>query len=96
MPNQINLWPHLPGEIQDEIIKRADSIGAETIYIWRTLYYARRNSYILNQYRQLRTSTNKSNKEIYEQIAREVSYFFGKTSVKAVEHVISRYSPQTQ
>jgi len=95
MSNQINLWPHLPKEIQNELIQQADSIGTETIYIWRRPYYARRNLYLLKRYHQLKTNTNKPDKEIYDQIAKYVSELFGKISAKAVEHVIARYSPNT-
>lgn len=88
MPNQINLWPYLPKEIQNELIKHADSRGADTIYIWRRPYYEQRNSLILKRYGQLKASTSKPNKEIYEQIAREISRVSGNISPKAVQNVI--------
>jgi hypothetical protein len=97
MSNQINLWPHLPQEIQNSLVKLADCLGTETIYIWRRPYYQRRNELIFERYRLLKASTNKSNKEIYEQIAREVSAkTLGKISIKAVEHVILRNSPNAR
>jgi predicted RNA-binding protein len=93
MSNQINLWSHLPDEIQNELIKVAEKIGVETIYIFRRPYYQRRNSLILKRYYQLRSKNNQSLKEIYEQIAREVSKFSGNISIRAVEHVIKRNPP---
>jgi len=95
MHNQINLWAYLPKEIQKELIKHADSIGTETIYIWRRPYYARRNALILKRYHQLKTNTNKPDKEIYDQIAKDVSELLGKISAKAVKHVITRNVPNT-
>ena len=95
MSNPINLWPHLPNDIQKELIKHAASKGADTIYIWRRPYYQRRNELILKRYRQLKASTQKSNKTIYEQIAQEGSEAFGTISVKAVELVVSKNSSNT-
>jgi hypothetical protein len=96
MSNQVNLWQHLSEEIQNELIKLADCLGTETIYIWRRPYYQRRNSLILKKYRKLKENTNKASKEIYKQIAQEMSGLLGKTSAKAVEHVISRNSPNNR
>ncbi len=49
----------------------------------------------LKRYRQLKASSKKSNKTIYEQIAQEVSEAFGKISLKAVELVVSKNSSNT-
>ena len=95
MLNQLNLWSFLSPQVQNELINLADSVGTETIYIWRRPYYARRNTFILKRYRQLRAGTNKPNKEIYEQIAKEVSELWCKISDKAVKHVIVRDGPNT-
>jgi hypothetical protein len=95
MPNQVNLWSYLPKERQRELINLAETIGTETIYIWRRPYYQRRNSLILKKYQELRSSTSKSDQEIYQQIASEVGKMMGPISVKSVEHVITRYSPNT-
>jgi hypothetical protein len=91
MSNQINLWPHLNQEIQHELIKLAENIGVETVYIWRRPYYKRRNELILKRYHQLRSKKNQSLKEIYEQIAKEVSNFSSELSIRAVEHVIKNH-----
>jgi len=87
MPTQ-NLWSHLPPEIQNELIKHANSIGTDTIYIWRRPYYEQRNSFIWKRYHQLKASTDLTNKEIYAQIAREISRRFGNISPKAVQNVV--------
>jgi len=88
MSNQVNLWNFLSQEIKNELIKHADSIGTDTIYIWRRPYYERRNSLILKRFRQIKTNTDKANKDIYEQIAMEVSKLLGNISPKAVQHVV--------
>lgn len=64
-----------------------------TIYVRRDIFYDQRNSSILERYKQLRTATDMTKKEIYNKIAQEMSQRF-KVPItdKAVEQVIYRYA----
>ena len=83
-----NLWHLLPESLQDELLSVAEAHGTDTIYLWKRLYYPRRNTMIIHRYHQL-CALPLTKQQIYEQIARELSSPAATVSAKAVAHVIA-------
>ncbi|HIE26943.1 TPA: hypothetical protein EYP66_06625 [Candidatus Poribacteria bacterium] len=87
MPNQLNLWCHLSRETQTELIEKAYALGLDSVYVWYRPYFELRDSIILRRYNQLK-KTNKTNQQLYNQIAEEISSLLEQVTPKVVEHVV--------
>jgi flagellar biosynthesis/type III secretory pathway protein FliH len=88
MPNQLNLWYHLSRETQTELIEKAYALGLDAVYIWYRPYFELRDSIILRRYSQLKRKTEKTNQQLYDQIASEISSLIEQITPKVVEHVV--------
>jgi hypothetical protein len=93
MPNQLNLWYHLSRETQTELIEKAYALGLDAVYVWYRPYFELRDSIILKRYSQLKRKSQKTNQQLYHQIAEEISSFLEPVTPKAVEHVVSSAKP---
>lgn len=88
MPNQLNLWCHLSRETQTELIEKAYALGLDAVYVWYRPYFELRDSIILKRYNQLKRKTDKTNQQLYHQIAAEISSLLEQVTPKVVEHVV--------
>jgi len=88
MSTKVNLWPFLSQKTQAELMRLANIIGTDLIYVRRNAYYERRNELIKRRYLKLKEETKMTNEEIYQHISLEISQILGTVTAKAVQNVI--------